>query len=294
MIATQQFTLDHWLVCSSSAFQSITNHWRTEAGAGSLLNWRLDQNVIEETLEKDVPDRIAKLAEDGIVSITIVVDYASAELLGVLEDMSDQSSIHVVEWRNEPLAAVLSMNAPDRALLAALQGNADGQASFGTPRPAIRNFFAYKAALENWETECREQSERDFVEAYPDFAARKVPWLALVAGPANDNDWLPLNVLAAASERKIGEAFRVDEPGRKPARWDLTWAPESGPNVGHGLLRFRVSDMSIPAFVGRHVWVRYEDREIDLGVVDDRGRAVVTLDSPVDIAKLSISIVPAP
>ena len=292
MTPVRNFVPDYWLICSESAYYSLASQWRQEAGAGSLLDWRLNQGLIEEVSANDVCDRTAQLADTGASCITVIVDEATVDMLAELEELSKAVTIHVAEWRNEPLAVVLSMNAPDRALIYALQGLEvpANLHSFGSP--AIPNFFEYKEALKNWEADCRSIDIEEFAEVYPNFAEANIPWLALVCGPANDNAWVPLKVLAAASERNVGGPFRVEEPDRQPARWDLTWAPESGAQNDRGLLRFKVSDESISAFAGRRVWVKYLDREIDLGVVDDRGRAAVVLDHPVDMANLSISIVP--
>lgn len=287
--------LDRWLICSDVAFQSISDFWRTETGESSLLDWRLTNHLVEHVPMEQLTARLEALAADsGEYNVLVVVNMANVTLLQQLQSHARHMSVRVIEWGETPLAAVLSMNAPDHAVLSALQVT---KGDIGSIPLAIgaAELGGYIVALSAWESACKANDRDTFALTLPAFAGEPIPWHELLtpamqaapqASAANDN-WVELVRLAAASSVEEAQVVSLEDPSNKPAQWTLTLAPiDGGPAT---LAVFRVNETAIPAFQGCTIRLRADGNVIDLGEVDEDGQAEIILPSPLAIQGLAIS-----
>jgi hypothetical protein len=287
-----QIQLDRWLICSDPAFRSLSEAWRGEAGAASLLDWRLANRIIEPVPMYDLKERLDLLAAHGAWAATVVVDGADVALIEILEKYADRLAVHLIEWHQSPLASVLAMNAPDRQLMAVLQlGSTDPVEILSD----LSDRQGYEAALAAWEQACRENDSELFAQTLPAFAVTAIPWHSLVMGSqlrddlpvaANDN-WIELVRLAAASANEPGKAISLEDPRNTPAQWTLMLSPiDDGPAT---LAVFRVNQSAIPAFKGCAIRLKVKGEIIDLGEIDEEGQAEIILPSPVEMQGLAIA-----
>jgi hypothetical protein len=165
--------LDRWLICSDAAFRSLHDFWRVETGVSSLLDWRLTSQLIEHVPSEMLENRLATLAAETSWNVVIVADKAETALLKNLQDHADRLDIRLVEWQQSPLAAVLGMNAPDRALLEVLRHTEDGEAIGLELVSPISDRTSYATSLMTWEKECRENDSDTFAEMLPAFAVER-------------------------------------------------------------------------------------------------------------------------
>lgn len=287
--------LDKWLICSDPAFQSISGFWRTETGTPSLLDWRLTSQMIEPVPREQLATRLEGLAQEGSAwNLLVVVDMADIALLQHLQHVAPHMNVRLVEWGETPLAAILGMNAPDQAVLAALQAISGDAGSVDLAnRPA--DLAGYVDALNAWENACRANDADAFALSLPAFADAPIPWHTLLAAAAqttpqttaaNDN-WVELVRLAAATSGDDVQAVSLEDPRNTPAQWTLTLAPiDAGPAT---LAVFRVNEAAIPAFRGCTIRLRVLGDVISLGEVDEDGQAEIILPSPIAIQGLAIS-----
>jgi hypothetical protein len=287
--------LDRWLICSDGAFRSLSDFWRSETGPSSLLGWRLTSQTIEQVPFKMLKSRLETLAAEASWNIVVVVDKAETTLLEILEICAENSDIHLVEWHQSPLAAVLGMNAPDRALLDVLRHAEDGEAAGLELVSPISDRTGYATALLAWEKECRDNDSHTFAEMLPAFAVAHIPWPQFlgtegitdaVPTAANDN-WIELVRLAASTPIDEAKAISLEDPRNKPAQWTLTLSPiDGGPAT---LAIFSVNPEAIAAFEGCIIKLRIRGDIIELGAIDDEGQAEAILNSPVEMQGLAIS-----
>jgi hypothetical protein len=292
MNAVSDSAPDHWLVLSPDVYRSLSNVWRAEAGPGSLLDLRLARGLIEQVAPAKLEERIGALADEAAGAIVIVVDEADPALVSVLDTLPHGGALHLVEWWASPLDAVLSMNAPDGALLAYLRYPAARPGAAPPPLIHVPDPEGYVASLARWEDHCRKNDADAFAGAYPAMAGTAIPWARLIGGgaaapaAANDN-WIALDMLAAATPEETGRAVTVDDPRNTPAQWKLTVSPvDGGPET---LVVFRANPAAASSFIGCRVRLRMADEIVELGEVDEEGRAEVLLPAPVDMKGLSIS-----
>lgn len=279
---------DRWVICSDVAFQSLSGFWRSETGASSLLEWRLASQMIEYVPVERLMMRLKQLTAEDAWNVLVVVEEADVALLEALE--RDHRNIQLVEWRQSPLAAILGMNAPDQALLTALQDAEASGAENLELASRISDHAGYVAALQAWEAECREGDDDTFADRLPSYANSAIPWDALLAQPAveaaNDN-WIELIRLAAASSSEEGKPISLEDPRNKPAQWTLTLSPiDGGPST---LAVFRVNDTAIPAYQGCNIRLRVRGDIVNLGEIDEDGQAEIVLPAPVEVQGLAIS-----
>lgn len=287
--------LDRWLICSDAAFQSLNDFWRLETGASSLLDWRLTSRLIEHVPAEKLENRLETLVAKPSWNVVIVVDEAETAFLKNLQDHADRLDLRLVEWPQSPLAAVLGMNAPDRALLDVLRHTEDGEAVALELVSPITDRTGYATALSSWEKECRDNDSHTFAEMLPAFAVAQIPWPQFLGtegntdaepSAANDN-WIELVRLAASTPRDEAKAMSLEDPRNKPAQWTLTLSPiDGGPAT---LAIFSVNPEAIPAFEGCIIKLRIRGDIIKLGAIDDEGQAEVVLNSPVEMQGLAIS-----
>lgn len=287
--------LDKWLICSEPAFQSISGFWRTEIGTPSLLDWRLTNQTIEPVPREQLAVRLEGLAADsGAWNVLVVVDMADIALLQHLQQVAPHLNVRLVEWAETSLAAILGMNAPDQAVLAALQVISSDAGSVDlASRPS--DLPGYVDALTAWENACRANDADAFALSLPAFADAPIPWHTLLTTarkaapqiPAANDNWVELVRLAAATSGDDEQAVSLEDPSNKPAQWTLTLAPiDGGPAT---LAVFRVNETAIPAFQSCTIRLRVHGDVINLGEVDDTGQAEIILPSPIAIQGLAIS-----
>lgn len=287
--------LDKWLICSDPAFQSIVGFWRIETGTPSLLDWRLTNQMIESVPREKLAARLEKLASDGGAwNLLVIVDMADIALLQHLQHLAPNLNVRLVEWGETPLAAILGMNAPDQAVLAALQATSGDAGSVDlASHPA--DLTGFVDALTAWENACRANDTDAFALSLPAFADTPIPWHTLLAPttqaapqtPAANDNWVELVRLAAATSGDDVQAVSLEDPRNKPAQWTLTLAPiDGGPAT---LAVFRVNEAAIPAFQGCTIRLRVLGDVIDLGEVDEDGQAEIILPSTVAIQGLAVS-----
>jgi len=276
---------DRWFVACEHAFASLCGHWRDEAGADSLLAWRLDRGLITPVSSVQVLGALTRPAP-GDADATLVVsdleDPALGDLIGKLP-----GHLRVLPWRAGPLAAVVEMNAPDRWLLASLQRH---EVELAGTRPRPEPEARYVRALQNWESLARETAGEAFEQAYPVFARIPIPWSDLLIGarpePIEDGwqAWrLPL--LAAATR---GEPFRIEAPLHSAERWTLSWAPVPGRTGGY--LVFQSADASLAALLGRRVVVITATARFELGAVQADGFAEAAVEHDLDHGDMLVRI----
>lgn len=304
MTTAKTFTPDRWLVCSGAAFDSIAGFWNQEAGKDSLLQWRLDHDLIERTDLVLLPEYLTRLVGEDGGSISIVfenVDAAAQAAIDALPDLATQGlEIFIIDWRASPFGTVIGMNSPDRALLERLRQDWGATGTSVGHDPATDftlDWTSFEKALMAWESGCRLSDEDGFAQHYPAFEAVPVPWRALALStmhrrrhetpePANDNTWMRVKELAASSLMENGGAFRLDAPSESPYRWSLTWAPNEGGPAGFLILQCHPSSANL--LVGHRVRVKSGEVVFDLGEIQEDGIAEIRLEArPRD---LSVSI----
>lgn len=293
-ITVQKLQLDKWLICSGTAFQSITSFWRFETAAGSLLDWRVNTKAIEHVSLAELPDRLDALANEGAWSAIVVVDRADKPLLERLQGHVNRLSIRLIEWSEAPLTAVLNMNAPDQAILSALQNS---EANVGNLELATvpSDLSGFVAALSSWEAACKESDREGFADTLSAFANSPIPWNELLNPPSNpdtqmpaaNDNWIEIVRLAAATSGDERKAVSLEDPRNKPAQWTLTLSPiDEGPST---LAVFQVNEDAIAAFVGCRIRLRVRGDVVDLGEIDHEGQAEMILPSRVEMQGLAIS-----
>lgn len=286
---------DHWLIASADAYRSLLDFWSGEAGPRSMLAWRFASGSARFVANDELQDQVQKLGINSGGSVHLVVDHVDEHLLRSLKAAGGPRALEIFEWKDAPLVVVLTMNAPDQALIARLD---DGATLISQPTDnsaALPLADHYFDALKLWEKACRANDPEQFGEAFPQHANKPIDWQRLVVGEvldsketfaANDN-WVSLNIIAAASTDAVPETVNLDDPQNIPAQWRLTLSLiDGGPET---LILFRANSAALSSFVGCQIKLQIGGEEVNLGEVDDGGQAEVVVAGPVELKGIAVS-----
>jgi hypothetical protein len=310
------FAPDRYLVCGDRAYDSVSSAWASEAGAGSLLQYRLSSGLIEPITLDGLASHLAALATQpcGIVFLVMdPLDAAAAMVLRELSSAGQRLPVRFIELANARRETAMAMNAPDASLLASLTGGARGTSFVAEPRMPPESLAAHLEALAQWEHIAREYEAQAFANAYPDFADRAVPWRQLLGlrpaiapvatfvrdvanTPASNDTWYPLLGLAAMTAANTRVPRQVSPPADSGLRCTVTLSPlESGKTF----VVFEAGAGEAARYANRLIRIRWRGddavpgsgSEIGFGPVNDRGAANIEVDAPM-LGSLSMEFEP--
>jgi hypothetical protein len=231
MIGPYHLTPDVWLVVSARVLGELQGRW-SRLSQSTLMDLRLhDETVRLVTLvELDVlRERIERKVAEGWQRVRVVFDgYGEAEhaaLRGLEPDVARHVRWH--DYREDPLAVVDTLRAPEDDVLAAWQANRPAVLDLPIGGPGIDEHWQqrYIAAFRQWEEDWRAADPELFEQTFPERPMREEPvgtplLVALAPDSANDE------VFAAAAVTL--RARRMRGRAGTGAVKRLKWSSETG------------------------------------------------------------------
>ena len=191
---------ERWLILSPDVFETIKSEPTDD---DSLYKLRLDAKLVALADFGTLKDRLQVLAEVGVSAIHLVVEELDAETMELLQPLaSDDVDIQLHDFFESPSAVLMSLSAPDQAVVDALRSAAPGQGDaileLLAPSDLSADFaLRYIAALPRWEEAAREDWPEEFGGCYPAYEVNRINWARVVA---------PVQVVEAAPElARFGE-----------------------------------------------------------------------------------------
>lgn len=236
MSAPDRITPDVWLVVSPSVLAELEQRWAGLADS-ALMNLRLHDDAVRLVEPVDLAElrgRIGRKVAEGWQRVRVVFDgYGGAEhaaLRGLEPEVASHVRWH--DYREDPLAVVDTLRAPEDDALAAWQASRPVALDLPIGGPGIDESWRqrYMAAFREWEADARAADPELFEQAFPEFPIHDDPVgtpLVVVLGrnPANDAVFAPA-VHAVPAPRKRG-SYRSARGGVGKVK-RLKWSSEAG------------------------------------------------------------------
>lgn len=170
---------DRWLILSRDVFRTICDEPAEDDG---LYRLRLDTRLVEQVDFESLAQRIAELGRSGEGSIHLVVDEIDAETMERLMPLArDDIDIQLHDWYESPSDVLMSLGAPDQAVVDILQlvpgESAPAALELASPADLSDELsMRYLKALPAWAELAQKQWGMEFGRHYPRYPTTPIPW----------------------------------------------------------------------------------------------------------------------
>ena len=171
-----QFAPDRWLLCSHRIHRAVVERAAAEGGAAdapTLLRLRLASGLIEPLPLAQLEQRVFALRASAPHTLHIMVETLADAAVGLLLALARrfaEADLRLHVWSESPIDAIDSMRAPEASVLSAWRELLEGRVwRHWQPHPSVGRPWLerYRAALQLWLMQAREDHDERFDALYP-------------------------------------------------------------------------------------------------------------------------------